>query len=61
MIQRTLTFEVIETVNDKQERQPDRYKVNVTTTVSGSCREKAESIEFGSFQQALQAFINRLH
>lgn len=57
MIQRIVTIEVIETINDNLERQPDSYRVKRTATDF----EKEESIEFGSFQCALQAFINRLH
>lgn len=57
MTKRIVTLEVIKTVNDQNEHQPDRYKVKRTATDF----EKEESIEFGSFQQALQAFINRLH
>jgi hypothetical protein len=46
-------------VNDKLERLPDRYKVFVMDD-EGQETKVTETLEFGSFQQALQAFINRL-
>lgn len=51
----SVTLQVIQRVNENRERQPDRYII----TKVGTC-EKPESFELGQFQQALQAFINRL-
>jgi len=51
----TVTLQVVQRVNENRERQPDRY---IITRISNN--EKPESFELGQFQQALQAFVNRL-
>lgn len=61
-------FQVTQKVNNQLERLPDSYNVSVTEVRKGDDPENCEnevhhlkeSLEFGSFQQALQAFINRL-
>jgi hypothetical protein len=55
-----VSLQVTQGVNYKQERLPDRYKVFVVIEVPGSEPGLKESLELGSFQEALQAFINRL-
>ena len=59
MRQREVTFTVRQTVNDNREVQPDRYLVSLTDGDHIQDLTK-ESIEFASFQHALQAFINRI-
>lgn len=54
MRERKIIIEVTQQVDDDLNRKPDQYKV---LTVND---DKNEALEFGSFQDALQAFINRL-